>query len=182
MPKVYAFIADGTEETELLCVVDILRRAGIDALTVSVGGATVTSSHGVKITADMAIADCAFDDADLLFVPGGMPGTQTLASDKTLIRAIADALESGKRVAAICAAPALVLAANGFLDGKKATCFPTFADRMSVCEYLPTARVVTDGNVTTARGMGCSVDLGLELVGLLTDEQTAERIKNSIQY
>jgi hypothetical protein len=83
MPKVYTFIADGTEETELLCVVDILRRAGIDALTVSVGGATVTSSHGVKITADMTISDCAFDDADLLFVPGGMPGTQTLAADKT---------------------------------------------------------------------------------------------------
>lgn len=182
MPKAYAFLANGTEETELLCVVDILRRAGIETTLVSVEGKTVTSSHGVKIIADATIESRPLDDADLLFVPGGMPGTETLAANKTLISAIAAQTEKGKRVAAICAAPALVLAVNGFLDGKNATCFPTFADRMKNCVHKPTARVVTDGNITTARGMGCSVDLGLELVKLLKGEQAAEEVKSKIQY
>lgn len=182
MPKVYAFLANGTEETELLCVVDILRRAGIETTLVSVEGKTVASSHGVGIIADATIENCSLDDADMLFVPGGMPGTETLAANKTLISAIGAQLRKGKRVAAICAAPALVLAANGFLDGKKATCFPTFADRMKGCDHKPTARVVTDGNITTARGMGCSVDLGLELVKLLKSEQAAEEVKSKIQY
>jgi len=180
--EVYAFVADGTEETELLCPVDILRRAGIETAVVSVSGRTVTGSHGVSINADATIDEVDLSAAALLLLPGGMPGTKTLAACAPLMTAVKTQLKSGKRVAAICAAPALCLGANGLLDGKMAICFPGFEDRMTGCDIQKNARVVTDGNITTARGMGCAVDFGLELVGLLSGAAAAESVKAKIQY
>ncbi|MDE7463636.1 MAG: DJ-1/PfpI family protein [Clostridiales bacterium] len=180
--KAFAFIADGTEEGELINVVDILHRAGVDVKLVSIDGETVTSSHGVRLAADAVISDVDMSEADLLFVPGGMPGSKRLGGCATLIAAIRSALEAGKRVAAICAAPAVVLGANGFLVGKRGICFPGFEADMNGCEVVRGARVVTDGNITTARGLGCAIDLGLELVALLCGADKAEEVKGKIQY
>ena len=180
--KVFAFVADGTEEGELINVVDILRRAGIDVKLVSIDGATVTSSHGVRLCADAVIADVDASEANLLFVPGGMPGSRRLGGCAPLVSAIRAALEAGKRVAAICAAPAVVLGANGFLTGKRGICFPGFESEMNGCEVVHGARVVTDGNITTARGLGCAIDLGLELVSLLYGADKAQEVKSKIQY
>ncbi len=177
-----AFIADGTEEGELINVVDILKRAGVKVVIVSVDGIVATSSHGVKITADALIKDAPISDADLLFVPGGMPGSKRMGECKELITAIRSALAADKRVAAICAAPALVLGANGFMTGKRGVCFPGFEYAMTGCEIDSVARVVTDGNITTARGLGCAIDLGLELVRLLCGKDKAEEVKSKIQY
>ncbi len=182
MAKVYAFIADGTEECELLCVVDVLRRAGVDTVIVSVSGKTVTSSHGVKIEADAVIGSCDLSDADVLFLPGGMPGSVNLAGCEPLIRAIGSQISAGKRVAAICAAPSVVLGKNGFLKGKTGVCFPGFEDGMLGCDVKLGARVVTDGNMTTARGLGFAIELGLEIVRLLCGEGKAEEIKRKIQF
>ncbi|MCH5156136.1 MAG: DJ-1/PfpI family protein [Clostridiales bacterium] len=182
MPKVYAMIADGTEEVECLAVVDLLRRAKIDTALVSVDGKQVESSHKINIKADYTVGEVDLTAADLIFLPGGMPGSEHLAACGDLISAVDKQLKAGKRVAAICAAPAVVLGANGFLRGKKAVCFPGFEDGCIGATVMPSARVVTDGNVTTARGMGCAVDLGLELIGLLIGKDKADAVKKAIQY
>ena len=175
-------IADGTEEVECLGVVDILRRVGVDTELIAVGHKTVTSSHGVVITADKTVDEADLSQADLIFVPGGLDGAKNLAACKPLIDGIATALEDGRRVAAICAAPALVLGANGFLKGKRAICFPSFEGDMLGAKIETGARVVTDGNITTARGLGCTIELGLELARLLVGEKQAEEVRSKIQF
>ena len=180
--KALAFIANGTEEGELINVVDILRRAAVDVDLVSIDGKTVESSHGVKLVADSLITDVDLANVDLLFAPGGMPGSKRLGECAPLVKAIKTALEQNIRVAAICAAPSLVLGKNGFLKGKRGICFPGFEDGMDGCEIVKGARVVTDGLITTARGLGCAIDLGLELVSLLCGEDKAQEVKSKIQY
>lgn len=177
--KVYAMIADGTEETECLCVIDILRRAKIDATLVSVCGKRVVCSHGIEVTADAVIGDVDFCDADMIFLPGGMPGTLRLAECDKLVDAVKTALDGGRRVAAICAAPARVLGANGLLRGKRAVCYPGHEEFMQGCVPCDD-RVVTDGLITTAKGMGCSLELGLELVKLLKGDDRAAEIASSV--
>ena len=181
MKKVYAMIANGTEECELLNVVDILRRAAVDTEIVSISDRTVTTSHGVVISADRTIGEVNLTDCDLLFIPGGMPGSKNLAECAPLVGAIPKLLALGKRVAAICAAPSLVLAEHGFLVGKKATCFPAFEDRMPGA-VLTGGRVETDGLITTARGLGCSIELGLELVSLLCGAEKSDEIRQKIVF
>lgn len=166
MKKVYAFIADGTEEIEIVAVVDILRRAGADVKLTSVNGATVTLAHGMKMIADTLATDVDYSTADLLYIPGGMPGASNIAACPAAVQGIKRALAGGKRVAAICAAPAVVLGANGLLSGVKAVCYPGFEGKMTGAK-ADSARVVTDGNITTAKGPGCAVELGLELAELL---------------
>lgn len=182
MTEVYAMITDGTEEVECLAVVDILRRAGIETEIVSATDTKeVATSHGVRITADKTISEVELDNAKVIFVPGGMPGSKLLGENHRLISAIDSALKKGNRVAAICAAPALVLGEHGFLVGKSAVCYPGHEESMLGATVMHGARVVTDENITTARGMGCAIDLGLELVGLLRDEDLANEIAGKIQ-
>ncbi len=180
MPKVYAFAANGTEETELLAVVDILRRAKIDTVITSVDGEVVTGSRGVKFHADACIKDCDFSDADMLVLPGGMPGAVHLADCETLSEAVTRQLARGKRVAAICAAPALCLAEKGHLRGRKAICNPDFEQYMDGVELVRGVRFVTDGNITTAPGMGCSLDFGLELVRVLCGAEVVAAVKKKM--
>ncbi len=182
MVKVNAVMTDGTEEAELLNVVDVLKRAGAEVSLVSVSsGKTVKSSHGIVLTADAKCADIDLSDCDLIFIPGGMPGSKTLGESRELVSAVGKLLERGKTVAAICAAPALVLGANGFLKGKKATCFPGFEQHMIGAEVTG-ARVQKDGNIVTSRGLGCAIELGLELVNVLFGKDKAEEIKGKIQF
>ena len=181
MAKVYAFLANGSEEVECLAVVDVLRRAGIDTELVSVNeGSVITGSHGIRIICDSVLPDTDLSDADVLFLPGGMPGTTHLMGCELLTDALRRQCEAKKRVAAICAAPS-VLGALGLLQGRKATCFPGFEDKLKGAEYTHTG-VVTDGHVTTARGLGYALDLGLELVRLLCSGEEAEKLKRTIQY
>ncbi|MDO4269063.1 MAG: DJ-1/PfpI family protein [Eubacteriales bacterium] len=182
MAKVYAMIADGTEEVECLAVVDVLRRAGIETVLVSaMDRLDVVSSHNIRIQADAAVSEVDFSDADVIFLPGGMPGSEHLSGCAPLIRALEAQNAVGKRIAAICAAPAVVLGRHGFLRGKEAICFPGFEEEL-VGAVLSKSKVVTDGNITTAKGVGVALDLGLELVRLLKDWETAEDLKRKIQY
>ncbi len=182
MAKVYALIADGTEEVECLAVVDILKRSGIETVLVSAGKTKdIVSSHNIKIQADAVAADTDFSDGDVIFLPGGLPGSENLSSCEELIHALSQAEADGRRIAAICAAPGVVLGRHGFLKGKTATCFPGFEKEFQSGEYTRQG-VVTDGNITTARGLGFAIDLGIELVRLLIGDEAAESVKEKIQY
>ena len=174
MGKVYAFVANGSEEVELLAVVDVLLRGGQDVKLVSITGSKdVVSAHQIKLQADLEFSEADFSDADVLFLPGGMPGTRNLAAHEGLCGELLKA-------AAICAGPS-VLGGLGILEGRKATCYPGFEGELKGAEYTRQG-VVTDGNVTTARGLGYALDLGIELLALLTDREHAGQIKDSIQY
>lgn len=179
--KVYAFLADGLEEVELLSVTDCLSRAGIRVELVSVmDDKKVVSAHGVAIFADSVIGQVDARDADLLFLPGGMPGTTNLGNCALLKEMLMAQAAAGRRIAAICAAPS-VLGEMGLLDGKRATCYPGFEEKLYGADATG-EKVVTDGNITTAKGMGVAIELGLELVRLLAGAKEAERIRQSIQF
>ncbi len=181
MAKVYAFLAEGLEEVECLAVTDVLRRAGVETTLVSIGDRReVVSSHGIRITADALFEEINPDQADILFLPGGMPGTKNLQAHKGLMEALKKASRQGRRIAAICAAPS-ILGGLGLLKGRTATCYPGFEDSLLGASYTSQG-VITDGNITTSRGLGYALDLGLELIRLLQGPQQAERIREAVQY
>lgn len=181
MSKVYTFFATGYEEVEALTVVDLLRRAGVEVNMVSVTGEnSVTGSHGISINMDSRFDDNDYSDGDLFFLPGGMPGTTNLLSHEGLCGLLVTKSEEGKRLAAVCAAPS-VFGQLKLLNGKRATCYPGFEDKLLGAQFV-TDSVVTDGNITTSRGMGTSIDLGLELITLLCDKDKADAIGKGIIY
>ena len=173
MSKCYLLFAEGLEECEGLITLDILRRAGLETYTVSVEDAhTVVGAHGVPVTCDRTLPELLAAPPELVVLPGGMPGTTNLAKSP--------AVETLVRVAAICAAPS-VLAQYGLLVGRRATCYPGFEDRCTGAQMVD-ADVVTDGQITTGRALGAAIPFALELVRLLTDEQTAARTAEEIVY
>ena len=179
MSKACIFLADGFEEVEGLTVVDILRRAGVEIHMVSITGETkVTGSHGIEIKCDTCIGQENFSETELFVLPGGMPGTKNLGACKALTELLTASFEAGKKLAAICAAPS-ALGILGILEGKNATCYPGFEDQLKGAKFNAVP-VVTDGNITTSRGMGTSILLGLELVKLLKDEETSKKLAEAI--
>lgn len=181
MSRVGIFLADGFEEIEGLTVVDILRRAGIDISMISINGKKkVTGAHGIALDTDEDIVQCDPDKLDMLVLPGGMPGTTNLAACEKLTEALKKADQEKRGIAAICAAPS-VLGDLGFLKGKKAVCYPGFESRLTGAEVLAVP-AVTDGHITTSRGMGTAIAFALELTKRLKDEETAKQVGRSIIY
>ncbi len=177
---IYMFLADGFEEVEALCPLDILRRANLEVTTVGIGGKDVIrGAHGIIVHAD--IPDIMYRDAspDMLILPGGMPGSKNLDESRIVDSALRAASRKGAYLAAICAAP-MVLGKRGLLDGKKAVCFPGFEEYLTGASIATDATVVRDGNIITAKGMGAAFDFGLELVRCFKDDSTAENIKQSV--
>lgn len=179
---IYMFLADGFEEVEALCPLDILRRAGLEVTTVGIGGKDlIAGAHGIMVQAD--IPDVLYRDSapDMIILPGGMPGSTNLDESKTVDAALKVAAKKGAYLCAICAAP-LVLGKRGYLEGKRAVCYPGFEEYLSGATVSESETVVRDGNVITAKGMGAAFEFGLELVRVLKDNETADRIKNSVFY
>lgn len=181
---VYVFLAEGFEEIEALTPVDLLRRAGVETVTVSIvpGQKAVTGARKISVNADTTIDMIDFDSADMLVLPGGMPGTLNLAACDKLMQHVDDFAKSGditKRVAAICAAPAKILGARGLLNGKEAACYPGLEGEM-LGANAQTKPCVTDGNITTSRGMGTAAEFAIELVRLMCGEAKAEEIRTSV--
>lgn len=181
MSKAVLFFADGTEECEALLAADLLRRAKVEVIIASVSGKKqLVSSHKVAITADALAEEIDYSDVDMVILPGGMPGTLNLAASKTVTDTVSAFAKSGKRVAAICAAPS-VLASLGLLEGKKATAHAAFQDKLAGATVLDT-EVVVDGCITTSYGLGGAIPFALELVRQLAGEAEALRIQNAIAY
>ena len=201
------FLAPGFEEVEALAPLDLLRRAGLKVVTVAVREAktnilmsrlanigvsacnlwdeapTVTGSHGITVTADLT--ESAFTGylngkfaPEAVILPGGMPGTTNLDASPTVERALELAAAKGSYLCAICAAP-LVLGKRGYLNGKRATCYPGFE------EYLTGAtvggKVIRDGRIITAAGMGVAQDFGFEIISALVSPEKAGEIREAIR-
>lgn len=177
--KVYVFLAEGFEEIEAIAPIDIFRRAGLETVTVSVGSnKEVTAAHGITILADVLLSETNFTDADLLFLPGGMPGTRNLDALPELKNIILAQVAMNKPVAAICAAP-LIFGKVGLLNGKEAICYPGFENELQGAT-ISTAKVVKDGLVHTAKGAGVAVDFALALVAELKGKSEAEKLAKAI--
>ncbi len=175
---IYMFLAEGFEEVEALAPLDLMRRAGLSVTTVGVGGRQITGAHGITVSADLSEGDYADPSPDMIFLPGGMPGTLNLAASRTVLDAIRAADEQGGYLAAICAAPS-ILGDMGLLKGRRATCYPGFEDRLRGA--IPAEEpVVLDGKILTAKGMGVAVEMGLAIVSLLCGEDQAQALRHAV--
>ena len=175
---VYVFLADGFEEIEALFCVDLLRRAGLELRTVAVGGnCKVRGSHGIEVIAD--IKDTEFCDMtpSVVVLPGGMPGTTNLENNSTVQIAIDNCINLGNLVCAICAAPS-ILGKRGYLNQKRATCFPGFEQYLEGAIFT-NERVVRDGNIITAKGMGCAAEFALAIIEAILGKERADEIAKS---
>lgn len=181
MSKVTVFITDGTEESECLIAVDLLRRADIETELVSCSGSRkVLTSHGVRIEADKAFEEASFDDSDMLFIPGGKRGVANFLKHEGLAGALKQHAEKGRYLAAVCAGPS-VLGKLGLLEGKKATCFPGW-ENMLAGAAVTGAGVTADGRILTGRGLGFSIDLALKMIETLEGEEKALEVQRKIQH
>lgn len=193
MSKVMVLLAEGFEEIEALTVVDLLRRAGIEVETLSIkdGGSAeenlvVTGARKIPV-----VADGLFDgskestylgDFSTVVLPGGMPGTINLKEHQGVRKVVTAFYESGKYVAAICAAPT-VLGDLGILEGKSATCYPGMEEGLNCANAVTDGTtVVVDGKVITSRGLGTAIDFSLKLIEILKDKATADKIGASVVY
>ena len=176
MPKqVLVPIANGTEEIEAVCIIDVLRRAGAAVTVASVQTLQVTASRGTKLVADRLISTCRDETYDLIVLPGGMPGVEHLRDSKELAAMLKRQKRDGRLYAAICAAPVVVLQHHGLLTGRRATCHPDFAHQLENDEVVE-HRVVIDGQCVTSRGPGTAIEFALKLVELLYGEHEAQEI------
>lgn len=181
MNKVLIFLADGCEEIEALTVVDMLRRAQIDITTVSISDKTeVVGSHQIKIVADTTINKVSFEDADMLVLPGGMPGTKNLEACEALMTQVKAFNSNGKYIAAICAAPT-VFGRAGLLVGKKACCYPNMEGDLKGAK-VSYDNVCVDGNVITSRGMGTAIEFALKIIEIFSGKETADKLAKGVVY
>ena len=163
MKTIFVFLADGFEEIEALAPVDILRRAGLSVKTVSVmDEQVVAGAHGVPVLADVMFDEVNAEDAEMILLPGGLPGATNLDAHQGLSQMILDFAKEEKPMAAICAAP-LVFGNRGLLEGKKATCYPGFETYLKGAQYTA-ALVEKDGNFITGKGPGAAMEFAFAIV------------------
>jgi 4-methyl-5(b-hydroxyethyl)-thiazole monophosphate biosynthesis len=181
MAKIYEFLANGFEEIEGLAPVDIFRRGGIDVETVSITGSEwVETSHGITVKADLKFEDADFADADMLMLPGGMPGSTNLCEHEGLRRLLTEHYNKGRRIGAICAAP-MVLGSLGLLKGKRATCSPGFQKYMTGAEY--TAELFTvDGSIITGEGPAATLPYAYKILSFFVGERASREMQVKMQY
>lgn len=181
MGKIYQFMADGFETVEALAPVDVMRRAGLQVVTVSImGRREVHSAHGVTVLADAMFEECDFSDADAMILPGGGEGTENLTAFEPLHSELIRMNDAGKIVAAICAAP-MVLGRIGMLKGRNATCYPGCEGELYGASYTA-AKVEADTNIITACGPGVSFDFGFRLVEHFCGKAMVDTLRSQMQF
>ncbi|MEI7424003.1 MAG: DJ-1 family glyoxalase III [Prolixibacteraceae bacterium] len=172
-------LAFGFEETEAVSIIDVLRRAGFNVTIVSVTGfRKVTGAHHISVEADQLFEDVDYDHADMIILPGGMPGTTNLQNHAGLKEKLLQFHKENKTIGAICAAP-MILGSLGFLKGKKAVCYPGFESELTGATVLKSPFVV-DGNIITGRGVGTALEFSLEIVSLLKGNQLAQELRSAL--
>ncbi len=178
MKKIMIPLANGLEEIEAITNIDVLRRAGIEVITVSLAELEVKGGHGIIITADTKIDSIKAEGLSGIILPGGMPGARHLKNNERLIELIKEINTTQGLIAAICAAP-IVLEEAGIIKNKKATSYPGFEKEMPSCNYQE-QRVVVEDNIITGRGLGVALEFALEVVSYLLGEEKAEELKTGM--
>lgn len=178
---VYVLLAEGFEEVEALAPTDMMRRAGIDVKLVGVTGKTVRGSHGIGVETDMPMEEVDWNTADAIVLPGGLPGTNNLYASKLVTDAVQKCYDDGKYVAAICAAPSIILGGMGLLKGRKATCYPGMEDGMIGATPCKETCVV-DGKIITGCGVGGALDFACTLISVLCGEEKARATAAAAVY
>ncbi len=179
MALVYVMFADGVEEIEALTAVDVLRRGGQDVVMVSVTGRRlIYGSHGIEFATDRHFEECDFSQGDMLVLPGGGKGTQMLLAHDGLRELLREYAAEDRYIGAICAAPS-VLGQNGLLNGRRATCYPGFEEKLEGATVTGES-VTVDGKIITGKGMGVSNEFAIELLRALNPEE-ADRVARTIQ-
>lgn len=179
MGTIYVFFANGFEEIEAFTAVDVLRRAGLEVEMVTVtDDEVVAGAHDISMICDLYFRYPGYADAELILLPGGMPGADTLSKHKGLNQLIRDFMEEGKPVAAICAAP-IVLGRQGLLKGRRVTCYPGYEQELegAVCTG---EQVVKDGNLITGKGPGAAMDFSLAIVDMLLGKEKVAELKDAM--
>lgn len=176
---VYVLLATGFEETEAIAPIDLMRRAGIEVVTVGVNGKTIYGGHKIGVEADITIGEMDLTAMDMIVLPGGMGGVTSVRASQEAMEALRFAWENGKYVAAICAGPT-VLSDLHITDGRSATCYPGCESGMGSAKMVPGAPCVRDGKLITGTSAGCAVPFGLELVAALKGEDTAKTVAEQI--
>lgn len=180
--KSLVFLAPGFEEIEAVAPIDIMRRAGMEVVSVAVtadGSEAVEGAHGVPYVADVHIEDLPAElDADWLVLPGGMPGASNLYENERMA-AILKYAKCG--IAAICASPAVVLGQLGLLDGKSATCYPGF-EELCVGAEMTGAPVVSEPGLITAKGPAFAMDFGLAIVTAALGEEKSDEVARGMLF
>lgn len=177
--KVFIFLANGFEEIEAIAPIDILRRAELDLVTVSISDSKlVEGAHGVKVEADQLFTETSFGENDYYVLPGGYGGMMNLSAHKGVNDLLQKQHAAGKKLAAICASPS-VLGKLGILEGKEAICYPGFEDKLTgaTISSLP---VVEDGNVITGKGPGVAIQFALKIVKTLKGKEIADKVADSL--
>lgn len=176
---VFVLLADGFEEMEAICVIDILRRGGIEVKTAGLGGGLIQGSHGIIVKSDIPLGELDVLGADMIVLPGG-PGHKKLLENDVVKRELKKAKDNDIKIGAICAAPA-VLANAGVLDGMNATIYTGMENELKDAVYKD-ADVVVDGNIVTGRGPALAMEFALELLNQLKGEEVMHKIKKGLLY
>jgi len=180
MAKVLVPLAQGCEELEAVTIIDLLRRAGIDVTTAGLDDEPVKASRGVRLLPDTNLDEALQQEYDMVVLPGGLPGADNLSNDSRVAELLRKMADSGKFVAAICAAP-IVLGKAGVLSGAKATSYPGMLDKLGLNDVEVTDdAVVRDGQIVTSRGPGTAMDFALELIELLQDRATRDKVEQAL--
>ena len=176
---VYVFLGTGFEETEAIAPIDLMRRAGLEVVTVGIQGKTIAGGHGIPFVADITLEEMDLTRMDMLMLPGGLGGVASIRASREAMEAVRFAYENNKFTAAICAGPT-VLADLGIVNGKQATCYPGCKDGMADARMIPDVPCVTDGKLITGTSAGCAIPFGLKLVEALKGQDEARRIADQI--
>lgn len=176
---VYMLLGTGFEETEAIAPIDLLRRAGVEVLTVGIDGKIITGSHKVRVEADITLDEIDLTNLEMIIIPGGLGGVASLRACPAALEALKFSWENGKYVAAICAGPT-VLADLGITDNHHATCYPGQEKNMENAIMEADKACVVDGKLITGTSAGCAIPFGLALVETLKGKETAEEIKKQI--
>lgn len=176
---VYMLLGTGFEETEAIAPLDLLRRAGIEVMTVGINGKIVYGGHGIGIEADITLEQMDLTALEMIVLPGGLGGVASISASQEALDAIRFAYENNKYTAAICAGPT-ILAQLGITDGKNATCYPGCEGQMGSANMLPGKAAVRDGNVITGTSAGCAIPFGLALIAALKGDEVAAKIEKQI--
>ncbi len=181
MKRAAILLADGFEEVEALTPADFLRRAGIEVTLLGVSGPTAEGGHGIQVETDETVEE--FSGAlDMVIIPGGMPGASNVAASEEAVKLIRQVDNDSGYIAAICAAPAVVLAANGLLHGKSYTCYPGFEKQVEEGRFVQD-RVFTDGTLITSRGPGTAGEFAVTLIEKLAGKETAQKVaQGTLQF